>query len=188
MDKFLIVGLGNVGAEYANTRHNAGFIILDFLAADMGSTFAPGRYADVATARVKNKHLVLVKPSTYMNLSGKAVRYWMEKESLGPENLLVIADDLDLAPGAIRLRAKGSGGTHNGLNHIIDTLQTAEWPRMRFGIGKDYPKGMQVEYVLGRWDKGEWETLVPRFKLAADMVRHYVLAGITHTMNEFNNK
>lgn len=149
--KYLIVGLGNIGDEYANTRHNIGFIVVDALAQATSARFSIGRHASVAETRIKNKELILLKPTTYMNLSGKAVKYWLDKEKIPLENLLVITDDVDLDLGVLRMRSKGSGGSHNGLNHIIETLITTDWARLRFGIGKDYAKGFQVDYVLGCW-------------------------------------
>lgn len=187
-EKYLITGLGNIGDEYADTRHNIGFIIADALAADLGGKFTAGRHASVLETRLKNKLLVIIKPTTYMNLSGKAVRYWMEKEEIPLGNILVIADDVDLDLGVLRLRAKGSGGSHNGLNHIIETLGTADFARLRVGIGKDYAKGFQVEYVLGRWSSAEEKILIPRIGVAVEMAKSFVLAGAARTMSEFNNK
>ncbi|MBK7030076.1 MAG: aminoacyl-tRNA hydrolase [Bacteroidales bacterium] len=186
--KYLIVGLGNIGDEYANTRHNIGFIVLDALAQSLGAKFSIGRHASVAECRVKNKEMILLKPTTYMNLSGKAVKYWLDKEKIPLENLLVITDDVDLDLGVLRMRSKGSGGSHNGLNHIIETLITTDWSRLRFGIGKDYAKGFQVDYVLGKWSSKDEKILLPRIDLAVDMIKSFVLAGVNHTMSEFNNK
>ena len=187
-DKYLITGLGNIGDEYTNTRHNIGFIIADALAADLGGKFTIGRHASLLETRLKNKQLLIIKPTTYMNLSGKAVKYWMDKEEIPPEHILVIADDVDLDLGALRLRSKGSGGSHNGLNHIIETLGTTDFARLRVGIGKDYAKGFQVEYVLGRWTTAEEKILIPRIGVAVEMVKSFVLAGTARTMSEFNNK
>lgn len=187
-EKYLITGLGNIGDEYANTRHNIGFIVADALAADLGAKFTIGRHASVTEARLKNKQLMIIKPSTYMNLSGKAVKYWMDKEGIEPGNILVIADDVDLDLGALRMRARGSGGSHNGLNHIIEMLGTTDFPRLRVGIGKDYARGFQVDYVLGRWSSSEEKILVPRVGVAVEMVKSFVLAGTARTMSEFNNK
>jgi PTH1 family peptidyl-tRNA hydrolase len=186
--KYLIVGLGNIGDEYANTRHNIGFIVMDAFAQELGAKFSVGRHASVAEARLKNKQLVILKPTTYMNLSGKAVKYWMDKEEIPLENILVVADDVDLDLGVLRMRARGSGGSHNGLNHIIETLGSTDWPRLRFGIGKDYARGFQVEYVLGRWSSGEEKILIPRIEAAVAMVKSFVLAGVARTMSDFNNK
>ena len=187
-EKYLITGLGNIGDEYANTRHNIGFIVADALAADLSGKFTIGRHASILETRLKNKQLIIIKPTTYMNLSGKAVKYWMDKEEIPLENILVIADDVDLDLGALRLRAKGSGGSHNGLNHIIETLGTTEFARLRVGIGKDYAKGFQVEYVLGRWSSAEEKLLIPRIEAAVEIVRSFVLAGAARTMSEYNNK
>ena len=149
--KYLIVGLGNIGAEYAETRHNIGFNVLDALAEASNTVFTTQRYGDVAEAKYKGRTLVLLKPSTYMNLSGKAVRYWMDAGKIPPENLLVVSDDIALPFGTLRLRPKGSAGGHNGLKNISELLGTEEYARMRFGVGGDFPKGHQVEYVLGEW-------------------------------------
>jgi len=187
-EKYLITGLGNIGDEYANTRHNIGFIVADALAADLGIKFTVGRHASTVESRLKNKQLLIIKPTTYMNLSGKAVKYWMDKQEISVENILVIADDVDLDLGFLRLRAKGSGGSHNGLNHIIETLGTTDITRLRVGIGKDYAKGFQVEYVLGRWSPAEEKILIPRIGVAVDMIKSFVLAGAARTMSEYNNK
>lgn len=186
--KYLITGLGNPGDEYANTRHNIGFVVIEALAGSLGAKFSIDRHAWLAEARLKNKELILLKPNTYMNLSGKAVKYWLDKEKIPPENLLVIADDVDLDTGVLRLRGKGSGGSHNGLNHIIETLGTQDWPRLRVGIGKDYARGFQVDFVLGEWTKAEEKLMVPRVELAVEMIKSFVLAGITQTMSYFNNR
>jgi PTH1 family peptidyl-tRNA hydrolase len=186
--KYLITGLGNPGDAYANTRHNIGFVVLDALAQDMGIKFSVSRHALVAETRLKNNELLLIKPGTYMNLSGKAVKYWLDREKIALENLLVVADDVDLDSGVLRLRAKGSGGSHNGLNHIIETIETNEFPRLRFGIGKDYAKGFQVEYVLGEWTRSEEKLLLPRIETAVEMIKSFVLAGISKTMSDFNNR
>lgn len=187
-EKFLITGLGNIGDEYANTRHNIGFIVADALAADLNGKFSIGRHASILETRLKNKQLLIIKPTTYMNLSGKAVKYWMDKEEIPLENILVITDDVDLDLGALRMRGKGSGGSHNGLNHIIETLGTTDFARLRVGIGKDYAKGFQVEYVLGRWTTAEEKILIPRITVAVDMIKSFVLAGAARTMSDFNNK
>jgi len=186
--KYLIVGLGNIGDEYSNTRHNIGFIVMDALAQSMGVKFSIGRHAGIAEGRIKNKELLLIKPTTFMNLSGKAVKYWLDKEKIPLENLLVIADDVDLDLGVLRMRSKGSGGSHNGLNHIIETLGTTEWPRLRVGIGNNYAKGFQVEYVLGRWTSPEEKTLIPRIDTAVEMIKSFVLQGVNRTMSAYNNK
>ncbi|MBK7214075.1 MAG: aminoacyl-tRNA hydrolase [Bacteroidales bacterium] len=186
--KYLIVGLGNIGDEYANTRHNIGFIVVDALAQATSAKFSIGRHASVAETRIKNKELILLKPTTYMNLSGKAVKYWLDKEKIPLENLLVITDDVDLDLGVLRMRSKGSGGSHNGLNHIIETLITTDWARLRFGIGKDYAKGFQVDYVLGRWSSNEEKILLPKIDAAIEMIKSFVLQGVDRTMSSYNNK
>jgi peptidyl-tRNA hydrolase, PTH1 family len=186
--KFLIVGLGNIGEEYANTRHNIGFVILDALARELEVTFSPGRYASVAEARYRGKTLILIKPSTYMNLSGKAVKYWLAKEKLLPENMLIIHDDKDLPPGSIRIRKNGSGGTHNGMNDIIYQLMTEDFPRLRFGIGNDFARGYQVDYVLGRWTPEEEKILIPRIPVATEVIKSFLVNGVDRTMNLYNNK
>jgi PTH1 family peptidyl-tRNA hydrolase len=187
MDKYLIVGLGNIGDEYANTRHNIGFIVADALAKDLVVNFTIDRHASKAEGRLKNKLVIILKPTTYMNLSGKAVKYWMDKEKIPLENILVITDDVDLDLGVLRMRTKGSGGSHNGLNHIIETLLITDWARLRFGIGKDYARGFQVDYVLGRWSSKEEKILIPKIETAVSMVKSFVLAGATQTMSDFNN-
>lgn len=186
--KFLICGLGNIGDEYANTRHNIGFIALDALAQALKTSFTPGRLASVAEGTYKGRKLILIKPSTYMNLSGKAVKYWLTHEKLMPEQMLVIHDDLDIPLGAIRLRKKGSGGTHNGMNDIIEQLTTEEFPRLRFGIGNDFARGMQVDFVLGRWTKEEEKAILPRIPLVVDAVKAFVTMGVDRTMNDFNKR
>lgn len=186
--KYLIAGLGNPGAEYANTRHNIGFLALDALARKAGVLFQSDRYAEVARLRHKGRILVLVKPQTYMNLSGKAVRYWLEKEDIPAENLLVVSDDLDLPQGSIRLRAKGSGGTHNGLNHIIEILGTTDFPRLRIGIGSGFPKGMQVDYVLGKWSATEEKTMLNVLEQTTAAILAFATMGINQAMNIVNKK
>jgi len=174
--KYLIAGLGNIGDEYANTRHNIGFEVVTALARLSGVSFESGRYADVARLKIKNKNLVLIKPSTFMNLSGKAVRYWLEHEKIPLENLLVVVDDLALPQGKLRLRLKGGPGGHNGLMSIIETLGTEEFARLRFGIGSDFAKGYQTEYVLGRWTSAEEEIMAPKVAEAVEMIRAFVIS------------
>ena len=188
MKKFLIVGLGNMGPEYLDTRHNIGFMIADRLAADAGVRFSSCRYGDMARLRVKNCSLMVLKPSTFMNLSGVAVRYWMNKEKLPLENLLVIVDDLALPFGKLRLRSSGSDAGHNGLKNIAQELGTQNYARLRFGIGSDFARGGQVNYVLGKFDEEEKKHLPGRIEIAAEAVRDFCLAGITHAMTYFNNK
>jgi PTH1 family peptidyl-tRNA hydrolase len=184
--KYLIAGLGNIGDEYANTRHNIGFTVTEALARLSGVSFQSGRYADVARLRIKNKSLVLIKPSTYMNLSGKAVRYWLDMEKIPLENLLVVVDDIALPPGQLRLKLKGGDGGHNGLSSIIEILGTEEFARLRFGIGSDFAKGYQVEYVLGKWTKAEEEIIVPKIADAMEMIKSFVTEGPELTMTRFN--
>ena len=172
--KYLIAGLGNIGDEYADTRHNIGFSVVDALARLSGIPFESGRYADVAHLKIKNKNLILIKPTTYMNLSGKAVRYWLDHEKIPLENLLVIVDDIALPPGKLRLRLKGGPGGHNGLISIIEILGTEEFARLRFGIGNDFAKGYQTEYVLGKWTKAEVEMLTPKIAEAVDMIKAFI--------------
>jgi peptidyl-tRNA hydrolase, PTH1 family len=188
MKKFLIVGLGNIGAEYANTRHNIGFKILDYFAKKESIHFQTAKLGDVAEFKIKGRTLLLLKPNTYMNLSGKAVKYWMEKENIEKENVLVITDDLNLSFGTIRIKTKGSDGGHNGLKSIQSLLNTTEYPRFRFGISDQFKKGQQVNYVLGEWDEEEKSKLTERLELSAQIIQSFALAGLNNTMNEFNGK
>ncbi len=186
--KYLIVGLGNIGSEYQNTRHNIGFKILDAFAEASNISFTTERYGDVAHMRLKNKQLVLLKPSTYMNLSGNAVRYWKEKEGIETENILVLVDDIALPFGAIRIKPRGSDAGHNGLKNIAQMLGTDSYPRLRFGIGDNYPRGCQIDYVLGEFTAEERTTLPERIKIADEAIKEFVLAGIQNAMCSFNNK
>lgn len=186
--KYLIVGLGNIGPEYQNTRHNIGFMILDAFAKASNITFTTQRYGDVAEMRLKNKQLILLKPSTYMNLSGNAVRYWLDKENISIDNLLVLVDDLALPYGAIRLKGKGSDAGHNGLKNIAELLKTQTYARLRFGIGNDFPKGCQVDYVLGHFTEEQEKAMPERLNVAVEAVKSFCLAGLSITMNQFNNK
>lgn len=186
--KYLIVGLGNIGAEYRNTRHNIGFKVLDAFAEASNTVFSTQRYGDVAQVRVKNKLLVLLKPSTYMNLSGEAVRYWMNKENIPLENVLVIVDDLALPFGAIRIKGKGSDGGHNGLKNIADMLSTQNYARIRFGIGNEFPKGAQIDYVLGNFTEEQEKLMPERLKVAIDAIKAFCLSGLTFAMNNYSNK
>jgi len=188
MKKFLIVGLGNIGSEYANTRHNIGFKILDYVANAEGISFQTQKLGDVAELKIKGRTLLLLKPNTFMNLSGKAVNYWLEKEKIEKENLLVITDDLNLAFGTIRIKTKGTDGGHNGLKNIQLLLNSSEYPRFRFGISDDFKKGKQVDYVLGEWDETEKEQLKERLALSAEIIKSFALAGLNTTMNTFNGK
>lgn len=186
--KYLIVGLGNIGNEYANTRHNIGFRVLDAVAAASNTDFVTGRYGDIATIRVKNKQLLLLKPSTYMNLSGNAVRYWQQKENIPIENILVIVDDIALPFGAIRIKQRGSDAGHNGLKNIATMLGTDAYPRLRIGIGNDFPRGCQIDYVLGKFTPEQEKLLPERINIAVDAIKTFALAGINIAMNQYNNK
>ncbi|MDF0707773.1 aminoacyl-tRNA hydrolase [Flagellimonas okinawensis] len=188
MKKFLIVGLGNIGSEYEDTRHNIGFKILDHLAQEEEFTFESAKLGAVATFKHKGKSVICLKPSTYMNLSGKAVKYWMDKENIVLDNILVITDDINLPFGAIRLKGKGSDGGHNGLKDIQNVLQTTNYNRFRFGVGSDFGKGQQVDYVLGKWDEEQQKTMPERLKKSTDLIRSFVFAGVKNTMNQFNGK
>lgn len=188
MKKFLIAGLGNIGAEYANTRHNIGFLVLDHLAQKEGLSFQTARLGDIAKYSFKGRTFFLLKPNTYMNLSGKAVKYWMDAENIPQENVLVITDDLNLPFGTIRIRGKGSDGGHNGLKNINLVLNSQDYPRFRFGISDAFKKGQQVDYVLGEWSPEEKEKLPERLDLAADIIRSFGLAGLGNTMSAFNGK
>lgn len=186
MKKFLIVGLGNIGPRYANTRHNIGFKIVDFYAAKNSLTWETAKLGDIISHKVKGRTIVFLKPSTFMNLSGKAVNYWLEKENIPLENMLVITDDLNLAFGTIRIKTKGSDGGHNGLKDIQNTLQTTNYNRFRFGISDSFAKGRQVDYVLGEWKIQEDKLLPERLGLSCDIIESFALAGMNITMNTFN--
>jgi peptidyl-tRNA hydrolase, PTH1 family len=186
MNKYLIAGLGNPGAEYAHTRHNIGFDVLDAFVAKQAISFRTDRLAEVAECRVKGRQVICIKPSTYMNLSGKAVKYWKDKENIALENILVIVDEVALPLDKLRLRIAGSSGGHNGLKSIEELLQTDNYPRLRFGVGNDYPKGRQVEYVLGRWDAKELPLVERKTSLCAELIEVYILQGIAAAMNQFN--
>lgn len=186
--KYLIAGLGNIGEEYRNTRHNIGFMVLDALAKASNIVFSDKRYGAVANMSVKGQQLVLLKPSTYMNLSGNAVRYWMQQEKIPLENVLVVVDDLALPFGSLRLKGKGSDAGHNGLKHIAATLGTQNYARLRFGIGNDFPKGAQVDYVLGNFDEEDRKQMPERLELAGEIIKSFCLAGLNLTMNQYNNK
>ncbi len=185
---FLIVGLGNIGSEYAQTRHNIGFRVLDALAKASNLVFEDKRYGAVTTLKVKNQTLTLLKPSTYMNLSGNAVRYWMNEKKIPVENILVVVDDLSLPFGQLRMRPGGSEAGHNGLKHISSVLGTQQYARLRFGIGNDFPRGGQVDFVLGEFTDEDLKTMDERLELAGEMVKSFALSGIQFTMNHFNKK
>ena len=187
MDKFLIVGLGNPGAEYAETRHNAGYMALDAFAKASNVVFSDKRYGFVAETTVRGRKLFLLKPTTFMNLSGNAVRYWLEKENIATEHLLVIVDDVALPIGQFRLKGKGSAGGHNGLKHI-EQLIGANYSRLRLGIGNDYPQGGQIDWVLGKFTAEELTALQGAIDTACEIIPSFVLAGVDVTMNQFNKK
>lgn len=185
---YLIVGLGNIGDEYARTRHNIGFRVLDALAGASNLVFEDKRYGFVTTLKVKNQTLTLLKPSTYMNLSGNAVRYWMKEKNVSIERLLVVVDDLALPFGKIRIKPGGSEAGHNGLRHITSVLGTQAYARLRFGIGNEFPRGSQIDFVLGEFGEEELKTMDERVKVAGEAVKTFCLAGIQIAMNQFNNK
>ena len=186
--KYLIVGLGNIGKEYDGTRHNIGFRVLDALAKASNLVFEDKRYGAITTLSVKGQQLVLLKPSTYMNLSGNAVRYWMNQENIPLERLLIVVDDLSLPFGTLRMKPNGSDGGHNGLKHIAAVLGTQAYARLRFGIGNDFPRGGQVDYVLGQFTEENLQTMEERLTVADEMIKSFCLSGIPFTMNHFNKK
>ena len=188
MKKFLIIGLGNPGAEYENTRHNIGFLTLDAFAKASNVVFEPGRYAMTAEARIKGRIFRLIKPTTFMNLSGNAVRYWMQEGKIPIEHVLVVVDDLAIPFGSLRMKGKGSDAGHNGLKDIQAKLGRNDYPRLKFGIGDDFPKGRQVDYVLGEWNKDEALDLPALIEHAVKMCQSFALAGINTTMNQLNKK
>ncbi|WGH77101.1 aminoacyl-tRNA hydrolase [Tenacibaculum tangerinum] len=188
MKKFLIVGLGNIGEKYHNTRHNIGFKIADAFVKEHGGSFETEKLGDIAKLKIKGKPVIVLKPNTYMNLSGKAVKYWMQKENIQVENVLVITDDLNIDFGKIRIKGKGSSGGHNGLKDIQDTFNTGAYPRFRFGVGAEYRKGKQVDYVLGEWNADEESAMIERIPFSVNAVTSFITAGLANTMNEFNGK
>lgn len=197
MSKFLVAGLGNIGEEYVSTRHNIGFLIAEAFVESLqknelkkpgASLFSSDKLASVYQIRFKGKPIVVIKPATYMNLSGKAVNYWRQSENIPLENILIVTDDLALPFGTLRLKKKGSDGGHNGLTDIIATLGTNEFPRLRFGIGSEFSKGKQVDYVLGNWNKEEQSQLPERLDQAAQIIKSFISIGIDRTMSDFNNK
>lgn len=188
MKKFLIVGLGNIGPKYHNTRHNIGFKTLDYLAEKEGLTWETAKLGDITLHKVKGRSFILLKPSTYMNLSGKAVKYWLDKEKISLENLLVVTDDLNLPFGSIRVKTKGSDGGHNGLKDIQNVLQTTQYNRFRFGISDEFSKGRQIDYVLGEWTLEEEKQLPERLEISKKIIESFGLAGINRTMNSYNGK
>ncbi len=188
MKKFLIVGLGNIGPKYENTRHNIGFKVLDYLAKKEDLIWETVKLGDVTTYKSKGRTFILLKPSTFMNLSGKAVKYWLDKENIPVENMLVITDDLNLSFGTFRIKTRGSSGGHNGLKDIQATLNSGSYPRFRFGISDEFSKGRQVDYVLGEWTPEEEAALGERLEKASQIIPSFGLAGINNTMNAFNGK
>ena len=186
--KYLIVGLGNIGLEYANTRHNIGFVVADALSNDLKGSFSVERLASYSKVKYKGRTLVIIKPTTYMNLSGKSVKYWMEQEKIPVERILVVLDDIALPHGTLRMKARGGDAGHNGLTDIIMKLDTDVFPRLRIGIGNDFPRGYQADYVLGQWSRSEEKLMIPRVEMAVDAIKSFVTLGIDRTMTAFNNK
>ena len=187
MSKYLIAGLGNIGPEYAHTRHNIGFDVLDFFAARHGVSFQQDRLADLARIRFRGRTLVCIKPTTFMNLSGRAVKYWVDKENISIENLLVIMDELAFPLDRMKLRTRGSDAGHNGLKSIQEALGTQDYARLRFGIGNDYPRGGQVDFVLGRWTEAELPVVRQKIEKSAEVIENYVVVGAERAMNLVNN-
>jgi len=186
--KYLIAGLGNIGIEYANTRHNIGFVVADALCRELKGSFSVDRLASVCKVKYKGRTLVIIKPTTYMNLSGKSVKYWMEKEKIPVERTLVVLDDIALPPGMLRMKARGGDAGHNGLTDIILKLNTDVFPRLRIGIGNDFPKGYQSDYVLGQWTRAEEKLMIPQVEKAVETIKSFVTLGIDRTMTAYNNK
>jgi len=186
--KYLIIGLGNPGEKYEDTRHNIGFKVLDNLASLSNISFSTDKLADVATVKFKGRNLVLVKPNTFMNLSGKAVNYWMQKEKIPIKNILVVTDDIALPFGSIRMRAKGSDGGHNGLKNIIEVLSSSVFSRIKFGIGSEFSRGNQSNYVLGKWSDEEKEFLQEKIDTVVKMIQSFSTVGVSRTMNDFNRR
>lgn len=186
--KYLIVGLGNIGVEYKNTRHNIGFDIADKFVYDLKGEFEVDRLASVAKVKYKGRQLVVIKPTTYMNLSGKSVKYWLDKEKISVNNLLVLVDDVALPLGTLRIKTKGGDAGHNGLTDIIIKLNTTSFSRLKVGIGNDFPRGYQSDYVLGKWSNKEIDILLPRVDISVEMIQSFVSIGPGLTMTNFNNK
>jgi len=186
--KYLIAGLGNIGTEYANTRHNIGFVVADALAGTQKGKFETERLASVARIKFKGRTLVVIKPTTYMNLSGKAVKYWLTKEKIPLNKLLVVLDDIALPLGTLRMKKQGGDAGHNGLTDIIEKLGTNVFPRLRVGVGNDFPRGFQVDYVLGEWSRSETDILIPRVEKAVEIIKSFVTLNTDRTMNLYNNK
>ena len=188
MSRFLIAGLGNIGLEYAHTRHNIGFDVADALVAKHKGAFKNDRLADVASLQIKGRDILVIKPTTYMNLSGRSIRYWMDNKKVPLNQVLVIVDEIALPLTKLRLRPSGSDAGHNGLKSIQDTLGTVEYPKLRFGIGNNYPKGMQVEYVLGKWTKEELPLVQLKIEKSVEVIESFIFTGIERTMTEVNKK
>ena len=188
MKKFLIVGLGNIGDEYVDTRHNIGFKIVNAFVKENDASFSTNKLGDIAQIKIKGKTVFVLKPNTYMNLSGKAVIYWIKKENIQVENLLVITDDLNIDFGKLRIKPKGSSGGHNGLKDIQAKFNTGAYPRFRFGVGSQYRKGRQVDFVLGKWSKEEESAMIERIPTCVNAITSFINAGMANTMNEFNGK
>lgn len=186
--KYLIAGLGNIGPDYVHTRHNIGFDVADALAKSLATDFSSGKKVWIAEGKLKGRQVSIIKPTTYMNLSGEAIRYWLQELKIPKENLLVVTDDLALPFGTLRMKPSGGAAGHNGLTNIIECLQTEQFARLRFGIGNNYPKGKQVDYVLGHWTTSESVDLLPRVETAVEMIKSFVSAGLALTMNTYNNK
>lgn len=188
MSRYLIAGLGNIGAEYVHTRHNIGFDVADAFVAKHKGSFVNDRYAEVATVPLKGREITVIKPTTYMNLSGKAVKYWLDRKKIPLNQLLIIVDDIALPLSKLRLRPSGSDAGHNGLRSVQDTLGTVDYPKLRFGIGNHYPKGMQIEYVLGKWYKEEVPLVLLKIEKCVETIESFIFSGIERTMTEVNKK
>lgn len=184
---YLVVGLGNIGYEYEHSRHNVGFDVVDYFVEKYSSSFKRDRYALRADVKIKNKLFICIKPTTYMNLSGKAVNYWLKILEIPLSNIIIIYDDLELPLGKIRIKAKGSAGTHKGLKHIIETLKTEQIPRMRIGIDNNFLPGQQIDYVLEKWPQDQWEKISKVFPVASDAIYTWAFEGIDRAMNKYNN-
>ena len=188
MSRFLIAGLGNIGLEYAGTRHNIGFDVADAFVAKHNGSFKNDRLADVASLQIKGRDITVIKPTTYMNLSGRAIRYWMDNKKVPLNQVLAIVDEIALPQSKLRLRPSGSDAGHNGLRSIQDALGTVDYPKLRFGIGNNYPKGMQVEYVLGKWTKEEIPLVLLKIEKSVEVIENFIFTGIERTMTEVNKK